>query len=916
MQRLVLCLLCFSALAQADDLPKVLDDRLKLELIAEAPVVRTPTGITIDDKGRVYIIESHTHFPPKDYDGPKHDRILRFEKKGDKYESSVFFEGGRHTMGIGFHPNGWLYIARRSVICRVKDKNDNGTIDTEMPGEHDCLVVHETKGDYPHNGLSGFAFDFAGNVYFGQGENLGVDYKLIGQDGGMLTGGGEGGNIYCCDAEGKKLRRLATGFWNPFHLYMDAFGRLFAVDNDPDSRPPCRLLHVVEGGDYGYRFRNGRKGTHPFTSWNGELPGTLPMVSGTGEAPSGIIGGSAALLPDLDVDDLIGTSWGDHRIEVFPLRGRGANYKSVMKPLVSGGENFRPVGIAAHQDGSLWFTDWVDKSYELHSKGRLWRLSALSVDAEARRFRDEIKTAARSKIAVQKKSPDKKLLTQLVGLTIPSVLVTEVIGSLDDAQTADVRAELIQHPQVEDKLKAFALGGTLGNPPILRVGAIYDPKGLVLYAATRRLDPTRDRDRLLELLGDPDPFIQQAARWALKPMAEDLAGFEFDKEKRPSTRLGVALVLAEANSSAGQKRIPELLQDSDPLLRFVAIKWIGESKLKDVWNDVKDDLERRLATRQELEAYLATSAFLSDEKYDPGKEAPGEEFVVKMLLDKKTSPERQAFLLRMLRADHPALNDTRLKEWIEGKDGGLRLAALQTISQRAMPPGFLNLGAVSQDEARPVEERLEAIAAMASAPQKYEGILRELMDDKHPLIATQAGRTIRTDERLAAAASIAFGPTGRTPADRLGEWRKVLDEQPGDPKSGEYVFHHAVSQCSRCHEANGRGASIGPNLTGIGKTMSRERLIQSIFQPSKEIAPQFAVWELVTTDGRILKGMYVGEEVDGTVIYANEKGERFKIHPRDVEQRTQQKTSIMPDGLPYRLTDQELRDLLAYLGSK
>jgi putative membrane-bound dehydrogenase-like protein len=913
MQRLVLCLLCFSALAQADDLPKVLDDRLKLELIAEAPVVRTPTGITIDDKGRVYVIESHTHFPPKDYDGPKTDRILRFEKKGEKWESSVFLEGKKHTMGCGFHPNGWLYIATRNLICRVKDKNDNGKIDEN---EHDCLVVHSTKGDYPHNGLSGFAFDFAGNVYFGQGENLGVDYTLGGQDGTSIKSGGEGGNIYCCDAEGKKLRRVATGFWNPFHLYMDPFGRLFAVDNDPDSRPPCRLLHVVEGGDYGYRFRNGRKGTHPFTSWNGELPGTLPMVSGTGEAPSGIIGGSAALLPDLDVDDLIATSWGDHRIEVFPLRGKGANYKSVMKPLVTGGESFRPVGIAAHQDGSLWFTDWVDKSYELHSKGRLWRLSARSVDTEAKWGRDATKIAAKSKIAVQKKSPDKTLLRQLVGLTIPSDLVTEVIGSLDDALTAEVRRELVQHPQVEDKLKAFALGGTLGNPPPLPVGGVHDPKGLVLYAATRRLDPTQHRDRLLELVGDPDPFVQQSARWALRTAAEELAGFAFDKETRPAARLGIALVLAEANSAAGQKRIPELLKDSDPLVRFVAIKWIGESKLKDVWNEVKDDLEKRLATRQELEAFLATSAFLSDEKYDPGKEAPGEEFVVKMLLDKKTSPERQAFLLRMLRADHPALSDARLQQWIEGKDAGLRLAALQTISQRDKPPGFLNLGAVSQDDACPVEERLEAIAAMASKPRMYDAILNELMNSKHPLIATQAGRTIRTDDQLAAANSIAFGPEGRTPADRLAEWRKIMDKQPGDPKSGEYVFHHRLAQCSRCHEAGGRGAAIGPNLTGIGKTMSRERLIQSIFQPSKEIAPQFAVWEIVTTDGKIRKGMYVGEEVDGTVIYADEKGERFKIHPRDVEQRTQQKTSIMPDGLPYRLTDQELRDLLAYLESK
>ena len=82
---------------------------------------------------------------------------------------------------------------------------------------------------------------------------------------------------------------MATGFWNPFHLCVDAFDRLFAVDNDPDSRPPCRLMHIVPDGDYGYRYRNGRKGVHPFTAWNGELPGTLPMTAGTGEAPSGVL---------------------------------------------------------------------------------------------------------------------------------------------------------------------------------------------------------------------------------------------------------------------------------------------------------------------------------------------------------------------------------------------------------------------------------------------------------------------------------------------------------------------------------------------------------------------------------------------------------------------------------------------------
>ena len=102
-------------------------------------------------------------------------------------------------------------------------------------------------------------------------------------------------------------------------MAFDAFGRLFAVDNDPDSRPPCRLLHIVDGGDYGYRFRNGRKGLHPFTAWNGELPGTLGMVAGTGEAPCGVVAyESENLSPDYR-GTLLVTSWGDHRIEQFRL---------------------------------------------------------------------------------------------------------------------------------------------------------------------------------------------------------------------------------------------------------------------------------------------------------------------------------------------------------------------------------------------------------------------------------------------------------------------------------------------------------------------------------------------------------------------------------------------------------------------
>ncbi len=141
----------------------------------------------------------------------------------------------------------------------------------------------ETDDNYPHNGLAGFAFDSSGEVYFGFGENHAMSFKLIGSDGTTLSDV-EGGHVYRCHADGSNLNEWpsASGIRT---LAIDAAGRLFAVDNDPDSLPPCRLLHIVSGGDYGYRYRNGRKGTHPFTAWNGEVPGTLPMVAGTGEAP-------------------------------------------------------------------------------------------------------------------------------------------------------------------------------------------------------------------------------------------------------------------------------------------------------------------------------------------------------------------------------------------------------------------------------------------------------------------------------------------------------------------------------------------------------------------------------------------------------------------------------------------------------
>ncbi|MFQ5734138.1 MAG: cytochrome C, partial [Planctomycetaceae bacterium] len=76
------CLLClFVATVDAADgsHPRSLDPELQITLFAEHPTIVTPTGIDVDYKGRVFAIESNTHFPPKGYKGHKTDRLLVLE---------------------------------------------------------------------------------------------------------------------------------------------------------------------------------------------------------------------------------------------------------------------------------------------------------------------------------------------------------------------------------------------------------------------------------------------------------------------------------------------------------------------------------------------------------------------------------------------------------------------------------------------------------------------------------------------------------------------------------------------------------------------------------------------------------------------------------------------------------------------
>ena len=354
---------CCTASAADPPAPQVLDSRMRLELFAAEPEIVTPTGAVFDQHGRLLVVESHTHQRPGDYQGPAADRIrivddTNGDGRADRFRT--FFEGTEATMSLARGADDWIYVATRMKVFRIRDRDGDDRAD-----EEETIAHLETTGRYPHNGLSGLAFDNSGRLLFGMGENLGAQYRLVGSDGAVFTGAGEGG-VFRCTADGKQLARLATGFWNPFGICVDAHDRIFAVGNDPDGSPPCLLMHVVETGDYGFQFRFGRSGKHPLQAWNGELPGTLPMLAGTGEAPCELLVFRGRLWV---------ASWGHHRIERYELLPMGASFQARREIVVQGDESFRPVAFAPAADGSLYVTDWVDRSYPVHGKGRIWRLS-------------------------------------------------------------------------------------------------------------------------------------------------------------------------------------------------------------------------------------------------------------------------------------------------------------------------------------------------------------------------------------------------------------------------------------------------------------------------------------------------------------------------------------------------------------
>lgn len=170
----------------------------------------------------------------------------------------------------------------------------------------------------------------------------------------------------------------------------------------------------------------------------------------------------------------------------------------------------------------------------------------------------------------------------------------------------------------------------------------------------------------------------------------------------------------------------------------------------------------------------------------------------------------------------------------------------------------------------------------------------------YPAAVIEAARPVR-DELLA---------RDRRPRERVARVAAALP--PGDAGHGREVFFSAKAACSHCHRAEGKGGTVGPNLSRIGVIRGRPELLESIVWPSAYIGPEFRAWVVATADGGVATGLLVQEADDAVYLRAGPAAPR-RI-PRDqVEDVALSPTSLMPEGFDQVLGAQELSDLVEFL---
>jgi putative membrane-bound dehydrogenase-like protein len=372
---------------------------LEVHTMATEPMLKNPTNIDVDERGRVWVTEAYNYRPAINGNptNPAGDRIMILEDTngdGKMDTAKVFYQGPEINAPLGICVLGNKVIISQSPYVWVL-YDDNG----DDKADRKEILFQGVGGEQHDHGIHKFTFGPDGKLYF----NFGNEGKTLKDKNGKTVLDQDGdeigpkkytqGMVFRCDTDGSHVECLGQNFRNPFEVAVDSYGVLWQSDNDDDGNRGVRINYVMDYGNYGYHDemtgaswqanRTNIEDSIPFRHWHLNDPGVVPNMLQTGAgSPTGILVYEGSLLPKQFQGQLIHSDAGPNVVRSYTVEKNGAGYTAKIINILKGERDqwFRPSDVCIAPDGSLIVADWYDPGVGGHqagdqTRGRIYRVA-------------------------------------------------------------------------------------------------------------------------------------------------------------------------------------------------------------------------------------------------------------------------------------------------------------------------------------------------------------------------------------------------------------------------------------------------------------------------------------------------------------------------------------------------------------